>query len=374
MRARLRVRLETQIVGEVCLSPQTPRQIAAEFRRKVRDGESVLRPAGEARRDPGILLERYAPRYRIDVFGTTLYLTHLRHDENLGFFVAYVGMRDALHPRIFYKDISLVWRCATHWIRSEHDNWIGKGDLKTYVEDGELMESSAEETTDLPLEIQAALDTASRAGSASIRDDRAVPLVLRRAPDGRFEPYADFVEPRRRAAADPRNRIHGGRSVARFTRSGDPTSLVFVKGFEPDLARGVVQESRSKSRLYGGAIRKFRVLSRNREIQYQFIKAPRHVWIIPPQALTTELSTYGVRTVDVHVDEDLCVPGFEYHYVDDSTQPPTLHSQIPEGFAGAASDVDPSRADASAWLDRLPVVQRFRRALARGGLARRRIR
>jgi hypothetical protein len=87
------------------------------------------------------------------------------------------------------------------------------------------------------------------------------------------------------------------------------------------------------------------------------------VWIIPPQALTTELSSFGLRSVDVAIDENLCVPGFEYHFMDDTQDPPTLHTQIPEGFAGAPSAEDPSRADASKWLDRLPVVREFRRVV-----------
>ena len=61
------------------------------------------------------------------------------------------------------------------------------------------------------------------------------------------------------------------------------------------------------------------------------------------------------------VDEDLCCPGYEYHYMDDSEDPPVLYSQIPEGFAGAANEFDPSRADVSRWLDKLPVIREFRR-------------
>jgi hypothetical protein len=67
-----------------------------------------------------------------------------------------------------------------------------------------------------------------------------------------------------------------------------------------------------------------------------------------------------VRAIDVHAAEDLSVPGFEYCYVDESTRPPTLHSQIPPGFAGAPSDLDPARRDASAWIERLPVIRAFR--------------
>ena len=91
-----------------------------------------------------------------------------------------------------------------------------------------------------------------------------------------------------------------------------------------------------------------------------------HVWIVPPQSTTMELSSYGVRTVDVVADEDLFVPGYEYHYLDDEQEPPQLVSQIPTGFAGAPAEFDPTRADASPWLDALPIIQRFRRAMLAG--------
>ena len=98
-------------------------------------------------------------------------------------------------------------------------------------------------------------------------------------------------------------------------------------------------------------------------IQYQFIVAPRQMWIIPPQALTTEIMSYGVRTIDVDAAEDLFVPGYEYHFIDEAETPPRLYSQIPEGFAGQASEVDASRADASHWIEALPVIQEFRRMM-----------
>jgi len=40
-----------------------------------------------------------------------------------------------------------------------------------------------------------------------------------------------------------------------------------------------------------------------------------------------------------------------------------LVSQIPKGYAGATNGFDPARADASQWIDRLPVIQEFRRKL-----------
>ena len=61
------------------------------------------------------------------------------------------------------------------------------------------------------------------------------------------------------------------------------------------------------------------------------------------------------------------MPGYEYHFVDDSEDPPTLFSQIPPGFAGAPSPIDPSRCNASGWIERMPVVRDFRRLVLKGG-------
>ena len=72
-----------------------------------------------------------------------------------------------------------------------------------------------------------------------------------------------------------------------------------------------------------------------------------------------------MRTVDVEHDDAACVPGFEYHYLDEFEDPPQWHSQIPEGFAGAPNHVDDRRADASRWTHALPLVRQFR-ALLRG--------
>jgi hypothetical protein len=362
--------LETRIAKGVLPEAVAPRRVEREFRELLESGVRI-RAAGTARKRPASLLTRsYLPRYRLRLFDTTYYLTDLRHDWNyegkLRFFFAWVLPRSdsrEIYPHVFSKDYSLVWRSPSHFIRSESENWMGKGEVRTARGDGYEVEYSVEETTNLPLEIQGALDLLSRRARRPKRDDRAVGLVLRRAPDDRIEPYEDFVAPRRRARANPRNRIHGGRDVAWFTRANDPSSLRFARGYEPDFRRGVLEMSRSGSGLYGGEIRKYRILSRNRRIQYQFVAAPRHAWIIPPQALTTELTSYGVRTIDVHAAEELCVPGYEYHYLDETTNPPELHSQIPEGFAGRPSEPDPARVDASAWLDRLPVIREFRRTV-----------
>jgi hypothetical protein len=364
-------RIPTQIVTDVRAEDLAPRAVAREFAGLLAAGARI-RCAGEGRRDLPALARRYAPQHKLCLFDTTFYLSHLRMDVNARFFIAFVLLgvdrarapkRRNLYARIFYKDASLIWRSASHFARSETENWIGKGDLKWVVENGEHGLYTAEETTNLPLEIQAALDALTRTVPRPKRDERAMPLVLRHAPDRRVAPYADFTAPRRKADADPRNRIHGGKRVAWFARPHDPESLRFARGFEPDFAAGMLESYTLGSRLYGGELRKYRVLSTNRKIQYQFVLAPRQVWVVPPQALTTELSSFGVRTIDVNADDDLFVPAFEYHYVDEYEDPPTLYSQIPAGFAGAISEVDPARADASPWLERLPVLAAFRAAI-----------
>lgn len=349
--------IEKRIVPAARPDRRAPERILAEFRQRVADG-LALRPAGTARRAPRRLLSGpYAPHHRFDLFDTTFYLADVRQNDYVRFFVAYVVQGQQAWPRLFYKDVSLVWRCASHLTRLGGDWWIGKGEVVTTVEDGEEVTASKETTTDLPLEIQDALEAVLRRAKEIPNDLAALSRILRRAPDGRLEPYHDFVAPRARARSDRRNLVNGGRPVARFARTGDPGSLRFVAGFEPDFRRGLLESSSARSRLYGGLLRRHRILSRNREIQYLFMAGPKHTWIIPPQATTTELSSYGLRTIDVEADEDLFVPGYEYHFMDGDH----LHTQIPEGFAGEPSEVDPDRADASAWLDRLPVIQAFRR-------------
>lgn len=339
-------------------------------RRRLRDliaSGVPVRASGRARSEPEAVVERYPPRCAVDLFGSTYFLSGYLYDEALGFFVGYFlpdaesGSRErALYPRIFYKDSSLLWRVASHYVHDAHEYWIGKGDTRVIQVDDEEFICSVEETTNLPFEVQAAFDDASRSAPRAW-DDHAVEWLLRRAPSGRVEPYADFTAPRR---ADP-TRINRGRRVAWFTRPGDPESLRFARGFEPDLKDGLVGVSASESQFFGGRMKKYRILSVNRHIQYMFFESPTHVWLNPPQALTQKLSPYGVRLVDVHADDDLFVPGFEYHEVDDQGE--VVHSQIPDGYAGDPHPDDPHRSDASAWLEALPIVQAFRASRVRRG-------
>jgi hypothetical protein len=374
---RVEPAIPVRILPSVAPAELTPRQVARELSILLDDGAELV-TVGEGKEDPARLLNGgYRPKHKIELFDTLFYLTSAREIPELRFMVAYIVQRHVrtgrvqVHPRIFYKDLSLIWRCASHLVQSDDELWIGKGDVGSVVEDGEETVFSVESTTDLPLEMQTAMEVVSHKTHAARGDHDALGLVLRRAPNDRIEPYQDFTAPRRRAASDPRNRINRGRSVARFARKNDPTSLQFVAGFEPDFSHGIIETSTTRSAFYGGEIQRYRILSCNRQIQYLFIAGPAHVWIIPPQALTTELSSFGVRTVDVVADENLFVPGYEYHYLDEEQEPAEMFSQIPEGFAGEPNEHDEARADASAWLDSLPVVREFRQKVL-GGRKRRR--
>ena len=359
--------IPTAVIASVEPAPLAPDEVRRELRALVAAGAPV-RAAGLAAGDPSKLVRgHYLPTALIELFDTRFYLSDYFQTPDLRFFVAYVvqrrpgARREEVFPRIIYKDGSLVWRSASHFVSSPDEFWVGKGDVRTVKVGKDEWEKSVESTTDLPFEMQTALETVSRR-TVRVRDEKhALHLVLRNAPSHRMRAYADFTGPRRRAAANPRNRIHGGRKVAYLRDPADPASLVIVPGYEPDFRRGILERAESTSVLYCGELERYRILSVNRRIQYLFFSGPRQVWIIPPQATTTELSSFGVRTVDVVVDEDMCCPGFEYHFYDRSEDPPVLCSQIPSGFAGPAAPTDPDRADAAPWLDRLPVIRAFRR-------------
>lgn len=354
------------------LAPESPARVERAFRALIAAG-MPLRVAGAARRHPERILKAgYAPRFRFELFGTQYFISTIRQNPELRFCVAWVvqprrrGRGLEAFARIFYKDLSLVWRAASHVAYDWDDSiWIGKGAVREVETKGVVMLESIESTTDLPLEIQTALEDCSRRAKRTRADAKILPQVLRQAPPSRVEPFSEFTAPRARAAADRKRRIHGGRPIARFRRRGDPASLEFAKGFEPDFGHGIVEINQTKSHLYHGELRRFRILSQNRQIQYLFIAGPKQVWIIPPQALSTELSSFGLRTIDVVADEDLFIPGYEYHYIDHEQDPPALYSQIPKGYAGEPCADDPNKADASPWLEALPVVRQFRREVLR---------
>ena len=103
-----------EVVPSVRLERVPPAQVTRDFRRLLAEGAQLC-PAGSARRRPGLLLSSgYLPHYRFRLFDTTFYLADVRQNPDIRFYVAYLqrdGGRE-VHPRIFYKDVSLIWRSA----------------------------------------------------------------------------------------------------------------------------------------------------------------------------------------------------------------------------------------------------------------------
>ena len=359
-----------KIVPSVERCDLNPRQVDREFSALVRDG-ARFRLASSAVRDHRQLFQAgLRPKHKVELFDTTFYFSNVRQIPELRFFVCYIVQsegntgRRSIYPRIIYKDLSLVWRAASHFTYVNGDIWVGKGDVRMDEEDGHETIESVEATTDLPLEMQSAVESLPGWTRRVMSGDGILEMVLRRGPANRVEPYADFTRLRRRAQAVPGNLINAGRRIARFRRAGDPESLVVTRGFEPDFREGVIERGESFSRLYGGRIGRYRILSTNRKVQYYFLAGLRHVWIVPPQALTTELSSYGLRTVDVKADEDLFIPGYEYHHYEDTAHGRELYSQIPPGYVGEVCPLDDAKADASPWLNRIPLIRQFRQQVA----------
>jgi len=347
--------------------------VESEFRRLLDNGIE-LKVVGETSEEPlNLLTCGYTPKHKIALFDKTFYLTNSRITEDFKSFTAYVlhneerTQKQTLHARLFYKDYSLIWRAASHFMAINGTiDWFGKGDV-SYGKCGSIVESM-EETTNLPLEMQSALDSLDKKNRNPKRDNRAAWLVLRQAPRYRVWPYREFTHPRQLIRQNRRNLINNGKRIAYLARKHDPTSGKFVKGYEPDFKCGVVEISHCNSVLYGGLVTKYRILSMNRQVQYQFIVSRGLVWSNPPQPTTTQLTSFGVRPVDVHHDEYMFIPGFEYHTVDNSTDPPTFDTQVPIGFEGDVCPVDDSKADTSPWLNKLPHIRSFRRQVLMRGV------
>ncbi len=359
-------KIPTAIVPSVARAELSTQKVYAEFQNLVGQGAKII-VSGVAKHDPEALVQpKIRPKHKVELFDTQFYFTNVLQIPELRFFVCYIVQQSPrsrlrIFPRIIYKDLSLVWRAASHFTNVDEEIWIGKGDVREFVQDGHEMIVSNESTTDLPFEMQTAIESLLECSKRPGDGNGVLELVLRKAPGNRVAPYRDFLLPREIASSNSKNLIHRGKSIARFTRGNDPASLKIVKGFEPDFGSGIVEHGQTRSRLYGGQLDRFRILSTNRKVQYLFFSGASHVWIAPPQALTTELSSFGVRTVDVVADDDLFVPGYEYHHFEETDQGLVLYSQIPEGFVGETCEYDDAKADASPWLDQLPLIQQFRR-------------
>ena len=85
---------------------------------------------------------------------------------DIRFFVGYVAppppasRARRIYPRIFYKDVSLVWRAASHFVRSDARELDRQGRRALGGRRaGTRLLTSSESTTDLPFEMQTAFET-----------------------------------------------------------------------------------------------------------------------------------------------------------------------------------------------------------------------
>ena len=138
-------------VRSVVAGRERPAKIRQELRDLLAAGGKLILPNGHR---PNAVLKQYAPRYRLRLFDTTFYLSRVLQNEAIRFFVAYLVQAHApkkVYARLFYKDISLIWRSASHYASFETGVWIGKGAVTAVKERGVEYLESMESTTDLPL-------------------------------------------------------------------------------------------------------------------------------------------------------------------------------------------------------------------------------
>src|SRR6185436_8161848 len=103
-----------RVVASSTFAPLTPRRVEREFLARLGSG-AQLDCDGSLRARPARLLALgYRPRCRIDLFDTTYYLSAMRQNEDLRFSVGYVAQGARINARLFYKDVSLIWRAASH--------------------------------------------------------------------------------------------------------------------------------------------------------------------------------------------------------------------------------------------------------------------
>jgi len=266
-------------------SDRAPRQIERAFR-ELLDAGVELRPTGKTRNRPARLLSLgYAPKHAIELFDTTFYLTNVRENFYVRFFVAYVVQptrgrcQDRTSAILLQRRRAQLAFGVAH--RASARRFLDrKGDVETVIQ-------TVRSTSLARVDYRSADRNAARTRSAlpEGEDDsdrrRRGELILRTAP-GDASSRTRLQRAASARQSEPRNLVNGGRSVAWFARKNDPTSLRFARGFEPDLDAGSWRQRNHEPSLWrSGPL--LPILSRNRRIQYLFMGAPRHVWIIPPQ-------------------------------------------------------------------------------------------
>ncbi|MDP3703201.1 MAG: cysteine peptidase family C39 domain-containing protein, partial [Candidatus Omnitrophota bacterium] len=260
----------------------------------------------------------------IDAGGRTAFLAYLLHrDSTTGQPVIFVNA--------YYKSNSQnVWRAASH----HAGPWIGKG----FGEAGQM----------LPMELQSTFEHI---------------VASQRASQGVYEKPGRFFDVLGFDVQGPMvSMVVGGPNrvvIAELNHAGQTNPALanhhinFRPGYEPDFHRGVVEHFQADNPVYS-KVTSYVILSANRQVQYLFnVDGAGRVWVGGVQGTSETLIRQGVRRDNLQyvVPEELLTPAFEYL------------KQMPTGYL-EARNVHPRNlqyADASAFLNKISVIQEFRR-------------
>ncbi len=303
----------------------------------------------------------FQPHYKIVVNGVAYYVSEpYTPSHGRASFVYYfyrknpkTGEEEIFTRSVYRSNSQNVLRVASH--RRPERRWIGKG--------------LGQATTTLPLELQSTFEKIYQTAlSKGKLEKKEAFYEILRAKDSHM-PADSFMksmiayergeEAEQKDEKEPEEQILIGkfnehdRDQIEFIKGemifprGIPETFGFTPGFEPDFENGVVETFETDNPVYGGKVTSYRIISKNKEAQYLFnVDMKGRVWIGDVQGTHSEITRFGVRKNTIYIPSDFLTPANEYE------------SEIPEGYKGEWQHSD--YWDASAYIDKLPVVQEFR--------------
>jgi hypothetical protein len=88
-----------RVVASAVPAPLTRQRVAREFLARIAQGALLCSDGSTRARPTRLLSQGYLPRFRVDLFDTTYYLSGARQNEDLRFFVGYVASARACFTR-----------------------------------------------------------------------------------------------------------------------------------------------------------------------------------------------------------------------------------------------------------------------------------
>lgn len=241
--------------------------------------------------------------------------------------VGYVEDKNGqVQVRAFYRSNSQgLWRAASH---AGMGGWIGKG--------------VGEESTNLPIALQAALHNQAGTGLKNVDEATAHQAFY-----GSLE-FAGHAAPQLL-----QDQLKPAQEIGQFQVSlpdghGRPESYTFKNpGMAADFSK--VEARYTFDHPVHGKISADCYTSKNGECSYMFYRdSHNRSWLAQMEKADSPLTSWGTRAQPIE-HGDLAMPAVEYR------------QQIPQGYAGV--HVTGSYADASAYVHKLPLVADYRQSL-----------